>query len=237
MWEDLEALIRLFGDAEACASPSAAQRSVDEIEAWLAAHDVDAWFTGRVRDDRELARAGGRVASRVVEARRLGLGEPIRGADAEVRARIASPVLGAGVPAGNADAAAGAARARAPRELLSAGVGSPSDRRHAVPARAAGPRRDRRGRDVTAGRVCSGSAPGRRRSPRSVDDRAPRHLHRGHRTGSRTARRDRLDGRRGARGPAHRAPLLPHHPRRTDRLRRGGSHRGRGGGPRTAPAV
>src|SRR4051812_9180296 len=45
MWEDLEALARVFGDADALRVAEVAQRSVDEIQGWLAARQVDAWFT------------------------------------------------------------------------------------------------------------------------------------------------------------------------------------------------
>ena len=45
MWEDLGTLVRTFGDEGALRVARTAQRSVDEIEAWLAAQDVDAWFT------------------------------------------------------------------------------------------------------------------------------------------------------------------------------------------------
>ncbi len=45
MWEDLEALVRFFGDTEALRVAEAAQGSVGEIEGWLDANGVDAWFT------------------------------------------------------------------------------------------------------------------------------------------------------------------------------------------------
>src|SRR3712207_505460 len=45
MWEDIEILAKRFGDDEALRLADVAQRSVDEIETWLATHDVDAWFT------------------------------------------------------------------------------------------------------------------------------------------------------------------------------------------------
>jgi glycine/D-amino acid oxidase-like deaminating enzyme len=44
-WEDLPNLVNRFGDAEGVRAAEVAQRSVDEIEAWCGANDVDAWFT------------------------------------------------------------------------------------------------------------------------------------------------------------------------------------------------
>jgi glycine/D-amino acid oxidase-like deaminating enzyme len=45
MWEDLETLVGLFADEDALRVAHTAQRSVDEIEAWLTTQGVDAWFT------------------------------------------------------------------------------------------------------------------------------------------------------------------------------------------------
>ena len=45
MWEDLEALVRLFGETDALRVAETAQRSVGEIGTWLDANGVDAWFT------------------------------------------------------------------------------------------------------------------------------------------------------------------------------------------------
>ena len=45
VWEDLETLVEFFGDDDALRIAHIAHRSVDEIDAWLAAQGVDAWFT------------------------------------------------------------------------------------------------------------------------------------------------------------------------------------------------
>jgi glycine/D-amino acid oxidase-like deaminating enzyme len=99
-WEDLPNLTRRFGDADGLRVAEVAQRSVDEIEAWCEAHDVDAWFTrgghltvatSSAQDDawREL----------VEEAERLGVAEgrfEVLTA-AQVRARCDSPAFRAGL--------------------------------------------------------------------------------------------------------------------------------------------
>jgi len=100
MWEDLPNLVRVFGDRDAVRVANTAQRSVDEIEAWCAAHGVDAWFTrgghltvatADVQDDawREL----------VDEATRLDVAVDrfVELSPAEARARCESPVFRAGL--------------------------------------------------------------------------------------------------------------------------------------------
>jgi glycine/D-amino acid oxidase-like deaminating enzyme len=100
MWEDLEALVRFFGDADAVRVAEVAQRSVDEIEAFLADHGVDAWFTraGHLTIATSDAQAGA-WSSLVGEAERLGVAAgrfvPLD-ADA-VAARCASPVFREGL--------------------------------------------------------------------------------------------------------------------------------------------
>ena len=76
VWEDLEILTRRFGDAEAMRLADVAQRSVDEIETWLTAHDVDAWFTraGHLTIATSPAQDGAWDAL-VAEATRLGVVE------------------------------------------------------------------------------------------------------------------------------------------------------------------
>ena len=99
-WEDLPALVRSFGDADAIRLARAAERSVDGIEAWLAEHEVDAWFTraghltvatSPAQDDawREL----------VAEASRLDVAEGrfVELDAAAVRDRCTSPVFRAGL--------------------------------------------------------------------------------------------------------------------------------------------
>jgi len=99
-WEDLPNLVRRFGDADGVRIAEVAHRSVDEIEAWCAAHDVDAWFTrgghltiatSSAQDDawREL----------VDEAERLGVadGRFEVVSPKAVRARCDSPVFRGGL--------------------------------------------------------------------------------------------------------------------------------------------
>ena len=98
MWEDLEALIRMVGVPDAIALAETADRSVDAIEAWLAAHDVDAWWTreGSVTAASSPAQEGV-WRDTVAHFERLGLGDRLWELSVdEVRARIDSPVLGGG---------------------------------------------------------------------------------------------------------------------------------------------
>ena len=99
MWDDLEALVRFFGDDGALTVAEAAQRSVDEIERWLATRDVDAWFTraGHLTIATSPAQDGA-WRSLVREAERLGVADRFRELDeAEVRARCDSPVFRRGL--------------------------------------------------------------------------------------------------------------------------------------------
>jgi glycine/D-amino acid oxidase-like deaminating enzyme len=100
MWEDLEALVRFFGEADALRVARVAQRSVDEIEAWLAAHDVDAWFTraGHLTVATSAAQDGA-WASLVAEADRLRVldGRFVELDEDQVRARCASPAFRGGL--------------------------------------------------------------------------------------------------------------------------------------------
>ena len=100
MWEDLEALVRFFGDENALHVANVAQRSVDEIERWLTDHVVDAWFTrGGHLTVATSSVQDGAWTSLVEEARRLqvadGRFEELD--EAGVRARCDSPVFGRGL--------------------------------------------------------------------------------------------------------------------------------------------
>lgn len=125
MWEDLEALIRMFGTDRAIELATAAHESVDAIEGWLAEHDVDAWFTkaGFVNAASAPAQEG-EWRDRVELFDRLGLDERIQELTAEqVRERIDSPVLGAGTfEPGNATLQPARLALGLRRELLRAGV-------------------------------------------------------------------------------------------------------------------
>ena len=100
MWEDLEALVRFFGEADALRVARVAQRSVGEIEAWLAEHDVDAWFTraGHLTVATSAAQDGA-WSSLLAEADRLGVldGRFVELDDDQVRARCLSPVFRGGL--------------------------------------------------------------------------------------------------------------------------------------------
>ncbi|MGZ8624362.1 MAG: NAD(P)/FAD-dependent oxidoreductase, partial [Actinomycetota bacterium] len=100
MWEDLEALVRFFGEADALRVARTAQRSVYEIEGWLAEHGVDAWFTraGHLTVATSAAQDGA-WSSLVAEADRLGVldGRFVELDDDQVRARCLSPVFRGGL--------------------------------------------------------------------------------------------------------------------------------------------
>ncbi len=100
VWDDLETLVRFFGDADALRIAEIAQRSVDEIETWLTTQGVDAWFTrsGHVTIATSTAQDGA-WGSLVQEATRLGVadGRFVELDQAAVRARCDSPVFGSGL--------------------------------------------------------------------------------------------------------------------------------------------
>jgi len=99
MWEDLEALVRFFGDADALRVAEVAHRSVGEIESWLASQGIDAWFTraGHLTIATSPAQDGA-WRSLVDEARRLGVDDRFRELDgSQVRARCDSPVFRRGL--------------------------------------------------------------------------------------------------------------------------------------------
>ncbi len=100
LWEDLEALVRFFGEADALRVAHVAQRSVDEIETWLAERDVDAWFTraGHLTVATSAAQDGA-WSSLMTEADRLDVldGRFVELDDDQVRARCRSPVFRGGL--------------------------------------------------------------------------------------------------------------------------------------------
>jgi glycine/D-amino acid oxidase-like deaminating enzyme len=141
MWEDLPALVRHVGDADALRLAEAAERSITAIGAWLEAHDVDAWFTrGGHPTVATSAAQDGAWADLVAEAERLGAddGRFVELDTAEVRARCDSPVFREGLlqPGGVTLQPARLALGLR-RELLAAGVriheGSPVARFAAGP--------------------------------------------------------------------------------------------------------
>ena len=224
-----------------CAWRETAQRSVDEIEAWLDANGVDAWFTPRrAPDDRDVARTGRRVGVPGCDRERAQRRRAVRRAR---RRSGAGAVPVAGVPrrtppTGQRDAAARPVGARAPSSAPCARRADPRVQpRDAVPRRPAGRRRDRH-------RQRASRARGHR--PRRVVGvaacvppihRAAGHVHRGHRARARPARRDRLDRRRGTGGLADRPALLPDDARRPYRVRRRRGDGRRRRRPRSAAAL
>ncbi len=99
-WEDLEALVRFFGDRDALRVAEIAQRSVGEIDSWARERGVDIWFTraGHLTAASSPAQDGA-WGSLVDEARRLGVadGRFVELNEDEVRARCDSPTFGAGL--------------------------------------------------------------------------------------------------------------------------------------------
>jgi glycine/D-amino acid oxidase-like deaminating enzyme len=99
-WEDLPNLTHRFGDAEGLRVAEIAQRSVDEIEAWCVAHDVDAWFTRGGHLTIATSPAQDDAWQELVdEAERLGVAEgrfEVLSSE-QVRARCDSPVFRAGL--------------------------------------------------------------------------------------------------------------------------------------------
>ncbi len=98
-WDELPTLIERYGEAGAVATARAMEVAVDEIGAWCAVHDVDAWYTRAGALQASAAPAQDDGWSAAVEAcRRLGAGDRyIPLTPAEVAARVASPVFRGGV--------------------------------------------------------------------------------------------------------------------------------------------
>jgi glycine/D-amino acid oxidase-like deaminating enzyme len=94
LWDDLEVLVRRFGDDDALRIARLAQRSVGDIERWLAEHDVDAWFVraGHLTVATSPAQDGA-WRSLVGEAERLGVadGRFVELTPEAVRARCDAP--------------------------------------------------------------------------------------------------------------------------------------------------
>jgi glycine/D-amino acid oxidase-like deaminating enzyme len=100
MWEDLEALVRFFGDEGAVRVAEVAHRSVDEIQAFLAGQAADAWFTraGHLTVATSEAQDGA-WSSLLAEADRLGVVDErfVELDAAGVAQRCASPVFRGGL--------------------------------------------------------------------------------------------------------------------------------------------
>jgi glycine/D-amino acid oxidase-like deaminating enzyme len=98
-WDELPRLIERHGPDGALAIARAIDDAVDEVGAWCAANHVDAWYTKAGALTASAAPAQDGVGHEAVEAcRALGVGdELVELSAAEVRARVASPVLRGGV--------------------------------------------------------------------------------------------------------------------------------------------
>jgi glycine/D-amino acid oxidase-like deaminating enzyme len=100
VWEDLETLETFFGADDALRVAHTAQRSVDEIEAWLTSHGVDGWFTraGHLTIATSAAQEGA-WGSLVEAAERLDVadGRFVELEAEAVRARCDSPVFRSGL--------------------------------------------------------------------------------------------------------------------------------------------
>ncbi len=100
MWEDLPALVRFFGDADAIRIAETAQRSVNAIEGFCADNDIDTWFTqaGHLTASTSPAQDGA-WSELVEEASRLDVadGRFVELDEAAVHERCNSPVLRAGL--------------------------------------------------------------------------------------------------------------------------------------------
>jgi len=100
MWEDLPALVRHVGDADALRLAHAAEGSVRAIGDWLSAHEVDAWFAtpGHLTVATSAAQEGA-WTELVAEAERLGVrdGRFVELDADEVRERCDAPVFRAGL--------------------------------------------------------------------------------------------------------------------------------------------
>lgn len=98
-WDELPALTQRYGEAGSLAMGEAMETAVDEVGAWCAAHEVDAWYTkrGSLGVSAAPAQDGGWETS-VEAAVRLGVGDRYTPLTAdEVRARVVSPVVREGV--------------------------------------------------------------------------------------------------------------------------------------------
>jgi glycine/D-amino acid oxidase-like deaminating enzyme len=139
-WDELPALVELYGEGAALDACHAVAASVSAIGRWCEAHGVDAWYTpgGYLSVSTNPAQDGGwRKATELAE--RLGVGDRYRElTPEEVRARCASPAFGAGVLMADGSTVQPARLARGLRRvLLERGVrifeGSPVRRFRAGP--------------------------------------------------------------------------------------------------------
>ena len=98
-WDELPSLIERHGEAGALAACRAMDAAIDEVGAWCREHGVDAWYTKAGSLSVSAAPAqDGRGMEAVEACRAIGEGERLVALTAdEVRARVASPVLRAGV--------------------------------------------------------------------------------------------------------------------------------------------
>ena len=98
-WDELPALIHRYGEPDALAVAHTMSDAVDDVGAWCAANDVDAWFVkaGAMQASAAPAQDGGWSAG-IEAAARMGVGDEYRELTRdEARARCDSPVFRGGV--------------------------------------------------------------------------------------------------------------------------------------------
>lgn len=98
-WDELPALIHRYGETDALAVARSMSDAVDDVGAWCAANDADAWYlkAGAMQASAAPAQDGSWDEG-VAAAARLGVGdEYVAMTSDEVRARCASPVFRGGV--------------------------------------------------------------------------------------------------------------------------------------------
>ena len=98
-WDDLPALVQRYGEDVALDVARSMSEAVDEVGAWCAAHDIDAWYRKAGSMQASAARAqDGSWQRGVAEAARLGVGDEYADLGPEaVQARCASPMFRSGV--------------------------------------------------------------------------------------------------------------------------------------------
>jgi glycine/D-amino acid oxidase-like deaminating enzyme len=98
-WDELPSLIERHGEAGALTACRAMDAAIDEVGTWCREHGVDAWYTKAGSLSVSAAPAqDGRGMEAVEACRVIGEGERLVAlTEDEVRARVASPVLRAGV--------------------------------------------------------------------------------------------------------------------------------------------
>ena len=222
-WAKLPSLVKLAGESGALQVCRESSDAVTELGEFASANGIDCDYRAggwlwTARTDAQLGAWEGTVEL----AERLGADAFERLSPDEISRRAGSPQHLAGVLERTAATVQPAALVRGLRRVaLEQGV---RIHEHTVVRRIdrGGMRVETGGGSVEAGKIVIATNAWARQHPRAAPAAGRRlQRHRGHRADPRPARRDRLDRRR----VHHRLPaddrLLPHHPRRADRLRQG----------------